>query len=1133
MPDGELRRCVQSVLALGQDLDGTSIAEALWLAATASADVNQPAVSVSADPADARSNAEAPTDRSNPIVRRPGMPDQKETSPQEPDVSSGIAGVMGRRVRVQHGNALPQALDLSRSLRPFKRRWPQGRRLQLDVDTTVRSYARTLQLLPEFRPAPERWFEVDIVVDDSPSMEVWGEVVSGLSTLLHQLGAFRNIRTWRLSLSGTVPALHNEGGQVSGTGELRAPGGRRLIIVVSDGSAPAWFQPEVWQMVRAWAGSTPTALISPLSTRLWGRTGLSLPAVRVGPGSPGSANTQLPYVLPGALGIAEGHDEDWLPLPAATLSAHMLGRWARMLMKGDPRGCDALLIPARRHMPENRAGDADDNHVPGEQLADAFCRTASPLAARLAVLCAPFSAVSLPLLRFICDAIVRGASTGDLAEVMVGGLFLPPAYSPDGGVLRFRRGVRERLGEILPESDAWQIYEALRQHIITSAGLSATFPAGIPDPLGDISLPAELLPFAAASREALEFLDALPEDSGEQALITVTPPAYGQFHRMIWGGVPPRDPYFTGRDDLFEHLRHKLHRSITAVQPEVPLSMALQGLGGIGKTAVAVEYAHRWASDYDLIWWISADQVPLVRSSLAELATQLGLEEANAGINDAATAALDALHRGAPHTRWLLIFDGADQPEEIADLIPRGPGHVLITSRNYRWAPVVDVLQTDVFARRESVAFLTRRSPVPITLAEADRLAEQLGDLPLSLAQAAAMLAETGMTVNDYLRLLDEHVTQIFALGRPLEYPTPVTAAFTIAIARLRESAPEAIELLRHLAFFGPDPIPQDVFLSGAMRSGTSLANPVVLARAIEILRRYSLVTIEDSAISIHRLIAALIRDDVGSDEGEVYRHQVHLLLAAAAPSHPEDSTQWTRYGELAPHVASPATGLARCADPVVRAFVLSFLDYLYTSGDLASYRSIAQHFIGQWTDDSGADHPDVLMAQRHLSEALRALGERAETNSLTEAASRLRFRILGPLEIRTGEDWRGIGAPKWRSVLAALLIHAGQIVSADTLISEVWGDEPPARSANLISIYVLRLRRLMDDPDGRLLVTSAPGYQLRVTADDTDALLFQAMVRDGRQALAAGDPRAAVGGWPRPSAYGTASRWPTSRRRR
>ncbi|HXZ75550.1 MAG TPA: BTAD domain-containing putative transcriptional regulator, partial [Streptosporangiaceae bacterium] len=122
-----------------------------------------------------------------------------------------------------------------------------------------------------------------------------------------------------------------------------------------------------------------------------------------------------------------------------------------------------------------------------------------------------------------------------------------------------------------------------------------------------------------------------------------------------------------------------------------------------------------------------------------------------------------------------------------------------------------------------------------------------------------------------------------------------------------------------------------------------------------------------------------------------------------------------------------------------------------------------------------------------------------------------MRFRLLGPLEVRAGEDWQGIGAPKWRSVLAVLLIRAGQIVPVDVLINEVWGNAPPAKAANLISIYVLRLRRLLGDADSTLLVTRAPGYQLRIGPADSDAQVFEAVVRDGRRALAAGDAEAAA----------------------
>jgi DNA-binding SARP family transcriptional activator len=122
-----------------------------------------------------------------------------------------------------------------------------------------------------------------------------------------------------------------------------------------------------------------------------------------------------------------------------------------------------------------------------------------------------------------------------------------------------------------------------------------------------------------------------------------------------------------------------------------------------------------------------------------------------------------------------------------------------------------------------------------------------------------------------------------------------------------------------------------------------------------------------------------------------------------------------------------------------------------------------------------------------------------------------MRFRLLGPLEVRAGEDWQGIGAPKWRSVLAALLINAGQIVPADFLISEVWGDAPPETAANLISIYVLRLRRLLGAADSGLLVTRAPGYQLKLAPTDTDAQLFESMVRNGRRTFTAGDAEGAA----------------------
>jgi DNA-binding SARP family transcriptional activator len=123
----------------------------------------------------------------------------------------------------------------------------------------------------------------------------------------------------------------------------------------------------------------------------------------------------------------------------------------------------------------------------------------------------------------------------------------------------------------------------------------------------------------------------------------------------------------------------------------------------------------------------------------------------------------------------------------------------------------------------------------------------------------------------------------------------------------------------------------------------------------------------------------------------------------------------------------------------------------------------------------------------------------------------KVRFRILGPLEVWTGQDWSGIGAPKWRALLAALLLNRGEAVSTDRLIAELWGDTPPERAANLVSVYVLRLRRALGDPEGRVLVTRAPGYQLQRQSGELDAESFESLAGNGRQALDEGDPRRAA----------------------
>ena len=496
------------------------------------------------------------------------------------------------------------------------------------------------------------------------------------------------------------------------------------------------------------------------------------------------------------------------------------------------------------------------------------------------------------------------------------------------------------------------------------------------------------------------------------------PPSFGGAPQ-VWYNVPQRNKNFTGRTEILERLREGVSTKVAAVLPH-----ALQGFGGVGKTAVAIEYAHRYRGDYDLICWIPADDPVLVPSSLAALAEPMGLQSAmTTGIEGTASAVLDALRRGVPYSRWLLIFDNADQPEDLNEIIPRGPGDVLITSRNHRWQGVVDTVQVDVFTRKESTEFLNKRVPKGLGALEADQLAEALGDLPLALDQAGALQAETGMSADEYLRLLDEQTTQLMNVGKSPEYPRSMTAAWKLSVATLALQLPQAVELLRCCAFFGPEPIPRDLFRRVSHTTGTStdirnlIADPILLSQAIGELGRLALIRIDGRTIQVHRLVQALLRDEIDPEEHASYRRDVQTILAAGAPRNTDDITLWPRYAALVPHVNADALQLHLSTDPAVRGFALEIVRYLYRVGDNPTARKFANRFIEQWTKDSGPDDPYVIDAQRHLGNAMRELGLYEEAYDLTETTLKRSRDVLGPnnnltlyLENSFGGDLRARG---------------------------------------------------------------------------------------------------------------------------
>jgi nucleoside phosphorylase/tetratricopeptide (TPR) repeat protein len=379
-----------------------------------------------------------------------------------------------------------------------------------------------------------------------------------------------------------------------------------------------------------------------------------------------------------------------------------------------------------------------------------------------------------------------------------------------------------------------------------------------------------------------------------------------QLKRQVWNLPHPRNPNFIGRERLLSQLDEQLNTGEPAalVPEELPIR-ALTGLGGIGKTQIAIAYAYANRDRYNLVWWLRAEEPMTLAADFARMAEPLALLETS---HQEQEIVIGAVRRWLDSNRgWLLIFDNAEDGRDLKPFLPyERLGKVIITSRNPAWSGLAQPLLVNPLSENEGIRLLTKQQQAPHE-DTAREVVMLLGGLPLALSQAGAYMDETACSIHSYLDLIKSSLNEIMARGRPADYAEPVSAVLRASFEQAEVRCSSSAALINIFAFLAPDAIPLDLLAGSSENLPLGLRTHLDRQDAIGALRRFSLIEVEDPVINMHRLVQAISQSRLTEDEQKSWAATAIRLVDAAIPEEAIERSNWSVYNRLLSHGLSAA----------------------------------------------------------------------------------------------------------------------------------------------------------------------------------------------------------------------------------